>query len=453
MLPPVRALQPLLSKFVEVNPDFDTSNILSMLAGMQRYRPRSGAQKPALIAAAAGCCALGFAFPQQAAAQDVPIGQLDLKVEEQDSAPVLEESESDSLRVATFDANLTRSAPGDLLEDLSAPGAQDATDVADMVQQVRPDVLVLTGVDVDAGYDLVEAFNTNYLAVGGDEAGITYPYSYTAPSNAGVESGADLDRDGTIGGPGDALGYGEFPGQASMLVYSKYPIDEGAVRDFTSLSWDKMPNNSIPDDVSDLERDILPLASVAHWDIPVDVDGETVHILAASGADASETPYGEARNQDQIRFWQDYLDHDTDYIVDHRGDSGPLDDDAQFVLAGSLKADPHGNGPADSTAISELLEHEEITDPQPARTLASSALRTGTLPNTPQFRYHTAPDPEERDETYRSDYVLVDSELNVTDSGVLETAVQRDDAYRGFFGMQPENNSNHLVWADADLGD
>ena len=437
-----------------------------MLAHMQKTRPSFGVQKTALIVATAGCLALSFSSPQQAAATETSSDQTQCPApgddvvsagassvetaSEGETAPVLEEAEENSLRVATYDANLTRPTAGELFEELSAPGTEDATEVANVIQTVRPDVLVLTGIDVHGGDELVDAFNTNYLAVGHENnGGITYPYSYTAPSNAGVESGADLDRDGTIGGPGDALGYGDFPGQSSMIVYSKYPIDTEGIRDFTSLPWSKMPDNNIPDDVTDLERDILPLASVSHWDVPIDVDGETIHVLASSAADASKNEHGSARNQDQIRFWQDYLDEDTDYITDHRGERGPLEDGEQFVIAGSLKADPQGDGPADPTAITSLLASDEITDPQPARTLASSALGSGALPDSPGDRYHTAPSPAGDSDSYRADYVLVSSDMTVTDSGVLETG---GDVAGGFFGMQPTNGANHLVWTDTAIG-
>ncbi|NWN87513.1 MAG: endonuclease/exonuclease/phosphatase family protein [Micrococcaceae bacterium] len=434
---------------------------------MQKTRPSFGVQKTVLIVATAGCLALSFASPQQAAATETsndqtvcPAPSDDVETadtstvetaSEGETAPVLEEAEDNALRVATYDANLTRPSAGELFEELSAPGTEDATEVANVIQTVRPDVLVLTGIDIHGGDELVDAFNTNYLAVGqGDNGGISYPYSYTAQSNAGVESGADLDRDGTIGGPGDALGYGDFPGQSSMIIYSRYPIDTEGVRDFTSLPWSKMPDNNIPEDVTDLERDILPLASVSHWDVPVDVEGQTVHVLASSAADASNREDGSARNQDQIRFWQDYLDEDTDYITDHRGDRGPLADGEQFVIAGSLKADPQGDGPANPDAINSLLESDEITDPRPTRTLASSALGGGALPDGPGDRYHTAPSPTSDSDSYRADYVLVSSDMTVTDSGVLDTG---GDVANGFFGMQPTNGANHLVWADTVISD
>src|SRR5699024_10648985 len=257
-----------------------------------------------------------------------------------------------------------------------------------------PVVLVLTGIEVDAGDETAEAFNTNYLAVcAQDSDGMTYPYSYTAPSYAGGESGADLDRNGTIAGTGDALGYGDFPGQSSMIVYSKYPIETDKVRDFTSLSWSKMPNNSIPDDVTDLERSMLPLASVSHWDVPIDIDGESVHILASAAADASEGANSAERNQDQVRFWEDYLDQDTEYITDHRGNRGPLDQDAHVVIVGSLQVVRDVNGPADPAVISSLLESGAVIDPEPVRTLACSDVDQGAQYIDSVLPFHTAPEP------------------------------------------------------------
>ncbi|MDN5732334.1 MAG: hypothetical protein L0H14_10980, partial [Yaniella sp.] len=253
----------------------------------------------------------------------------------------------------------------------------------------------------------------------------------------------------TIGGPGDALGYGDFPGQSSMIIYSKYPIETDKIRDFTSLSWSKMPDNNIPEDVTDLERDMLPLASVSHWDVPIEVDGESVHILASSAADASEGSNAKERNQDQVRFWEDYLDQDTEYITDHRGNRGPLEEGAQFLIAGSLKADPNGNGPADPTAISSLLDSEAVTDPQPARTVASSDVDQGKLPTDPEATFHTAPDPTSGSNSYRADYVLPSSNMSVLGSGTLETDAENRDNYRGFFGMRSNDSANHLVWTDT----
>ena len=468
-----------MSKFRGPHRRFCRGRFASMLTVVHKNRPVFRVQKSALIAAAAGCLALSFATPNQVATADDTSSGSDLgycprpgseviadgvqdmlsdqpavaesteQVLPVDSVPVLKGTQDNSLRVATYNAALSRDSAGELFEELSAPGTEDATEVARIIQTVRPDVLVLTGIDTDAGAKLAQAFNTNYLAVGSDDrTGVTYPYFYTDQSNAGVESGADLDRDGTIGGPGDALGYGDFPGQSSMIVYSKYPIDTAQIRDFSSLPWSSVPDNSIPADFTELERDILPLSSVAHWDVPIEIDGEILHVLASATEDVSVTPHAQARNSDQIRFWQDYLESDTNYILDHRGNRGPLEDNAAFVIAGSLKADPQGHGPAEPAAISELLQSETIVDPQQERTLPPTALGRGVLPNNPDAEYHTAPVPDTEGQTYRADYVLPGADLSVTDAGVLETGTAHNDVYRGYFGIQSSDNSHHMVWAD-----
>ncbi len=467
-------------KFRGSNLNFFRPPIGSKLAVMHNSRSVFRVQKTALIAVATGCLALGFASPIQAAETADGVTESDLgycprpepdvvadgvddieaegtaaatapvgEVLSADSVPLLEEPATEALRVATFNAGLSRDASGALLEELSAPGAEDASEVARVIQTVRPDVLVLTGIDTDSGDQIADAFNTNYLAVGGEDLeGISYSYSYTAETNAGVDSGADLDRDGMIGGPADALGYGDFPGQSAMIVYSKHPIETGQLRDFSSLPWKSMPDNSIPDDFTDLERNILPLSSVAHWDIPIEVHGEVLHVLASAAAEATQAPYGQARNDDQIRFWQDYLEADTDYILDHRGDRGPLAEDAAFVIAGSLKADPEGHGPAQPDAISQLLASENIVDPQQEHTLPPHAMGPGVLPNKPEAEYHTAPDPTDSSLTYRADYVLPGSNLTVTNSGILETGTGRNDVYRGYFDIQSNTTTSHMVWAD-----
>ena len=63
-------------------------------------------------------------------------------------------------------------------------------------------------------------------------APVDYPYAFIAPSNTGVPSGLDLDRDGETGGPNDAWGFGFHPGQYGMLVLSRFPIDQAAARTF-----------------------------------------------------------------------------------------------------------------------------------------------------------------------------------------------------------------------------
>ena len=97
-------------------------------------------------------------------------------------------------------------------------------------------------------------FQDNYLSVSRNGArSIRYPYRFTAPSNTGIASGFDLDNNGqavTTPGMGygnDSFGFGEFPGQFGMTVYSRHPILERGVRTFQNFLWKDMPGARLPD--------------------------------------------------------------------------------------------------------------------------------------------------------------------------------------------------------------
>ncbi|MEV4902039.1 endonuclease/exonuclease/phosphatase family protein [Citricoccus sp. NPDC055426] len=367
----------------------------------------------------------------------------------------------DGLRVATFSAGLSRSAPEELAEDLSEPGDPQGMQVAETVQRAAPDVVLLTDMDVDAGEDVAQSFRTNYLAVGtGGQSGIDYPYMYVSEVNNGVDTGADLDDDGIIGGSGDAFGPGDFAGQHGMVLYSKHPLDTDGIRTFTELPWASMPDNAIPEGVySDLELSVLRLSSTAHWDIPVTVDGQTVHILAAQPSRAEDGPTGAERHHDEMRFWADYLAAGTGqdaYIVDDEGQPGGLPGDAPFVLAGDF-------GPLTGTALSDT-EH-----PSAVAEMLASGLIQDPLPVS-QGAEHLKKDEPAATEVVsreggewalaRSDYLLPSSTITTTASGVfwpvpgqLGSQLTRANAPGGELGEPNETtpSEHRLVWTDLDL--
>jgi 3-phytase len=87
-------------------------------------------------------------------------------------------------------------------------------------------VILINEFDFDARGVGARPFQQNYLSVSQSGAApIEYGYRFDAPSNTGIPSGHDLNNDGVIGGPDDAFGFGFFPGQFGMAVYSMYPID------------------------------------------------------------------------------------------------------------------------------------------------------------------------------------------------------------------------------------
>ncbi len=176
------------------------------------------------------------------------------------------------VRFATFNASLNRSAEGQLITDLSTPDNVQAQVIAEIVQRTRPDVLLINEFDFDAAGEAAALFQSNYLSVGHNGARpIRYRYRYVAPSNTGIPSGFDLNNDGTVGGPDDAFGFGFFPGQFGMVVYSRYPIVSD--RTFQNFLWRDMPGALLPDDpstpdpadwYSPEELDVFRLSSKSH---------------------------------------------------------------------------------------------------------------------------------------------------------------------------------------------
>jgi hypothetical protein len=372
---------------------------------------------------------------------------------------------SGDLRVATFSAGLSRSVPGQLAEDLSAPGDDRGLQVAETVQRAAPDVVLLTDFDVDGGEDVAQSFRTNYLAVGtGGQEGIDYPYLYVAEVNNGVDTGADLDNDGVIGGSGDAYGPGEFAGQHGMVLYSRHPLDTEGVRTFRELPWDAMPYNAIPEDTfTDLERSVLRLSSSSHWDIPVQVDGQTVHILAAQPSRAEDGIAGTARHHDEMRFWADYVQGKAGYAQDDQGRTGGLPAGREFVLAGDFGPltgqDFAGAEDAHPSGMARLLDDQDIADPHPesagARSLAGDEAGSQS----------TATEVVARDdgewELARSDYVLPSTALETSDAGVfwplpgqVGAHLTNAQAPGGDPGEpNPSTPSEHrLVWTDLVFG-
>ena len=334
------------------------------------------------------------------------------------AAAPAQDSHSDrtELRVATFNASLNRNVEGQLISDLSTPANAQAAAVAEVIQRVRPDVLLVNEFDFDADRTAARLFQDNYLSVARNGAApIEYRYRYSAPSNTGIPSGLDLDNSGTVGGPNDAFGFGFFPGQFGMQVYSRYPIAESFVRTFQHFRWADMPGALIPAGFySPEEREVLRLSSKSHWDIPLVVGGEVVHFLVSHPTppvfDGPEDRNG-TRNADEIRFWADYVRPGarSAYIYDDEGGRGGLKGGSTFVIAGDQNSDPL-DGDSIPGAIQQLLDNPKIDSslqPRSDGAVEASALQGAinlTHLSDPQF--DTADFADNAPGNLRADYVL-----------------------------------------------
>jgi len=270
------------------------------------------------------------------------------------------------VRFATFNASLNRNVAGQLVADLSTPDNAQARTVAEIIQRTSPDVLLVNEFDYVEDGVAAELFRVNYLEVSQHGADpIDYPYYFVAPFNTGIPTGFDLNQDGVVGGGDDAHGFGLFPGQYGMVVYSRYPIDHDAVRTFQRFLWKDLPGNLLPTDFySPEQQDILRLSSKSHWDVPISVGSRTVHFLVSHPTpptfDGAEGRNGR-RNHDEIRFWADYITGPgaSSYVYDDAGRTGGLRPGELFVIAGDQNCDPN-DGDSVEGSIEALLDHPEV---------------------------------------------------------------------------------------------
>ncbi len=371
------------------------------------------------------------------------------------------------IRFATFNISLFREEAGKLIKDLETVENVQAHAVAEIIQRVRPDVLLINEFDYDEVGQAAALFQDNYLSVSQrDAAPITYPYRFSAPSNTGIDSGFDLDKDGRRGGPGDAFGFGLFPGQYAMLLLSKLPLDMARARTFQQFLWMDMPGALLPDCWTPVERAILRLASKSYWDLPILAGEQEVHLLASHptpplvGGTAQESLLRE-RNYDEIRFWADYVDPARSaYIYDDAGKRGGLAAGARFVIAGDQNADPVDGGSLPAAAR-QLTEHPLINNSVVPRSaggveqarlqgLANTRHQGDPAHDTADFSDGTEEDFTHAPGNLRVDYVLPSKNLAIVDCGVFWPRTA--DPLFHLVGVDPFPASDHrLVWVDVAL--
>lgn len=353
------------------------------------------------------------------------------------------------VRIAVFNASLHRDKKGMLREQLAAGDGQ-AHAIAEIVQRIAPDILVIQEIDEDA--DAVALFRDRYLAVPhGDAEGIRLPYAMQPRCNTGVQSGYDLDMDGKLAGPGDAWGFGNYAGQFCFAIFSRWPIANENVRSFSTLRWKQMPGNLMPQGFwPDQVADEVRLSSKSHVDVPIDVEGTWLHVLAHHPTppvfDGPEDRNGR-RNHDEIRFWADYLSPaDAHWIVDDAGAMGGLGANERFVVVGDHNADPD-DGDSFPHAIAQLLDHPRIesTVVPTSRGAIESAKTQGGVNVAQQGdpARDTADFDDRGSGNLRVDYVLPARGMRITGAGVFWPASDE------LFADLVRASDHRLVWVDV----
>ncbi|MFQ2907677.1 endonuclease/exonuclease/phosphatase family protein [Aeromonas allosaccharophila] len=385
------------------------------------------------------------------------------------------------------DALLARLAEGSLSGaiETKAKNVQQIRNVAEIIQRTRPDVFLLNEFDNDGKGEStadLKAFNDNYLAHAqhAEVTAISYPVMQNFATNTGLQSGYDLNLDGKTTAD-DAWGFGNYHGQYAFAVMSKYPIDTKQIRTFQTFKWKDMPGeqNPIIDDCkasipasrqcgdawySDAAWQQYPLSSKNHADVPVliktEKGEEVIHFLISHPTPpifANAARHTVKHNRAEIAFWNDYV-KGLSYMTDDQGTKGGLKQNAKFVIAGDLNADPL-TGDGDLSAIQDLLNNP----------LMNQAITNGTLipvsEGGPECvskgadckRNLNRPNPERitNSSVLQLDHVIPSANLNAVKSGVFWPASFEAGyhlVYDAKLGIAKGVSSDHrMVWVDLKL--
>ncbi|WP_420935366.1 endonuclease/exonuclease/phosphatase family protein [Alteromonas sp. A081] len=329
--------------------------------------------------------------------------------------------------------------------------------IAEIIQRMNPDVLLLNEFDyIEDKAKGVDAFIANYLNVSQHgQPAVDYPYSYIAPVNTGIATPFDLDNNGKAEQIGaDAQGFGLYPGHYGMAILSKYPIDVERIRTFQRFKWHHMPHPQKPFMQDGLEETpnarpwynekewaALRLSSKSHWDVPVLVNGETIHILAMHPTpptfDGAEDRNGK-RNHDEIRFMADYLSPDKGaYIYDDNNDKQSLYADANFVVMGDFNAADKGDKYR-AGVIEQLIENPLVASDTVPKSLGGAESFDSEYSDRFTASWGA-----------RVDYVLPSKGLNVLSSGVFWPS-RKSELYR-LVENRNASSDHRLVWVSISL--
>lgn len=334
---------------------------------------------------------------------------------------------AETLRIATWDPELTRKGPGLLLRDLMRDDDPQIAAAVAVIAEVSPDILLLTGFDWD-----YQGIALNRFVARLADAGVHYGYVHAPRPNTGMATGLDIDGNGRTGDARDAQGYGRFNGESGMALLSRLPPVTPEIRDFSDFLWQDLPDALIDGaELSSDARAIQRLSTTGHWDVPVRTLSGTRLSLRAFAAtppvfDGPEDRNGR-RNHDETAFWLRYAEG----RLPVKPAPGP------FVVLGSIDLDPV-DGEGRRGALDALLARLGDTRPRGAGGQAAANPGHRGDPALDTAEYGDPPG------NLRVDYVLPSPDLTVTGAGVWWPLGPAQETAR-------QASRHRLVWVDISL--
>ncbi len=414
-------------------------------------------------------------------------------------------------------APVIKSLPSITAEDLEyGERIMQLRNTTAIIQHQQPDVLLFNEFNNMGDKEdtkILEEYSKNYLEVaqslkGGDskeemQKPIDYfQYKRAYKTNTGLQSGFDLDNDGVCDGkdPDDAYGFGYYHGHYQFALMSKYEIDDANTRTFQNFLWKdfggkdqfkspktltfdqakkdgarpiKQPHDAVS------KKDVMPgedwynaeewnkfrLSSKNHCDVPVKVNGETIHLLISHPvppAFETNAHSNVLRNQYETQFWLEYVKSEgNDWIYDDKGGKGGIGDSkAKYIFMGDLNCDPYlrNKGEDANKGVAAFTNAEISPFSQEFFKDGKLAPKSTGAAGEPVKYDHKYPDQRTAVFGRRVDYVLPSKNIDVTSSGCYWKTRDEDggklfyDNRLGKFGDSKEVSSDHrMVWIDINL--
>lgn len=265
---------------------------------------------------------------------------------------VPEMTQAETIRIATWQIELSRNGPGLLARDIAKGEDLQITAALAVLIALDADIILLTDVDYDHGLVALGLF-ADQLA----DRGLPFATRFALAPNTGVMTGLDLDGNGRLGEARDAMGYGRFAGDGGMAILSRFPVLSEGVQDMSTFLWRDLPGAMLPPDMPPEVAQMQRLSSTGHWAVPFAVGETSLTVLAFHATppvfDGPEDRNGR-RNHDEAAFWLHYLAGELPFPA-------PL---GPFVVAGDANLDPL-DGDGQPAPLDALLTHPMLQDPAP----------------------------------------------------------------------------------------
>lgn len=303
-------------------------------------------------------------------------------------------------------------------EKLRDPANAQVRAAAEIIKKFRPEVLSIN--EMECCREAPDLFLRNFLnkADWGDP--LDYRYYYQPPTNSGIYTANPP--------PFEQKGFGLFPGQYGLALFSSFPILKENILNFNHFSWRDLPDSYLGCDMEGVPLDI-PLFTTSFADVPVSIGDCTLHIIMLHASIPVRGYLNAQRNADQLKFLNQYISEDPN-LPGIKPKPGRY-----FVIMGDLNSDPE-KGDSERKAINDLIANSRINYKRVSRDTFMG----------PDLNKNTGEGVQVAPLELRLNYILPSRDIRIKE---LEIFRPEDDRY--WWDKARQASDHFFLWADLEF--